>query len=529
MLIVVVISMDVSNPGGLANHAETLADYLYEYGEDKTKRKEYSGLFYTYLLSSCWEKLYSRFSSWQRLGLIRSFEEKVVLLEGHLKLIGSLVGPNVDFMEQGPGSGDMTFTQFLYLNGDAIFGSDAGSGMLVSVLPPDLGLSNSVFDKLREAIYDASKDSKSYLYTKETSLGFHYLVYCAFLLAGHAIREIKDHHVGLNQTGAENKEGYHELVDKFKGRIRAAVLPMKFLHCVLSSTVFKRHIGIWTNDGESIDNILPKWLEKSDNLKFGKKRLLLSKLKLGPSKEVPSEEVLSGTDDDDDDAPEVCKFIYRCKLDFNDASLQMTGILGLPMFYGWVRTFVAHFLAKRNLEVYTAQLASYGVNKRPEIKVFAVNSEKYRMPTWEDFEVVIQNALVDTSVEDTAKIIKIVKEKVTSGKGLGAANRSLHIFRNAIEGGKKKKDHYSLIMHCEAVVAALLDYRRSHNQSMVSSTSTDPESTILAELSKVLGLVPECEFFHSCLPRTWPIIWFRFQNYAALYVGNFSKFSEWDT
>ena len=79
--------------------------------------------------------------------------------------------------------------------------------------------------------------------------------------------------------------------------------------------MFKRHIGIWTNDGESIDNILPKWLEKSDNLKFGKKRLVLSKLKLGPSKEVPSKEVLSGTgyehdEHDVDDTPEVCKFIY---------------------------------------------------------------------------------------------------------------------------------------------------------------------------------------------------------------------------
>ena len=228
MLIVVVISMDVSSSSGLANHIESLADYLYNYGEHKTHQKKYSGLFYIYLLSSCWEKLYSRLSSWQRLGLIQSFEEKVALLKGHLDLIGNSVGPNIDFMEEGPGSGDETFTQFLYLNRNAIFGSNAGLGMLVSVLPPDLGLSNSIFDKLREAIYDASKDNKSYIYTKETSLVFHYLAYCAFLLASQAIREIKDHHVGLNQTGAENKEGYHELVDKFKGRIRVAVLPMKF-------------------------------------------------------------------------------------------------------------------------------------------------------------------------------------------------------------------------------------------------------------------------------------------------------------
>ena len=100
---------------------------------------------------------------------------------------------------------------------------------------------------------------------------------------------------------------------------------------------------------------------------------------------------------------------------------------------------MAHFLAKQNLEVYTVQLVSYGIHKQPEIKLYAVNSEKYRMPTWEDFEEIIRNALVDTSVEDTAKIIKIVKEKTTSGKGLGAANHSLHIFQNVIEGGKKKK------------------------------------------------------------------------------------------
>ena len=190
----------------------------------------------------------------------------------------------------------------------------------------------------------------------------------------------------------------------------------------------------------------------------------------------------------------------------------MSGVSGLKMFFGWVRTFVAHFLGKRNLEVYTIQLASIDLNKRPEIRVLAVNSEQYRVPSWEEFEKVIQSALVDTSEKDSADIIRSLKEKVTSGKGLAPdAKRSVFFLKEIIE--KRQKETCNLLMHCEAVVVALLE------------SSTNPKSSILAELSKVLGHVPKCRICHSCLPRTWPTIWFRFQDYAALSVGNFSKFS----
>ena len=190
----------------------------------------------------------------------------------------------------------------------------------------------------------------------------------------------------------------------------------------------------------------------------------------------------------------------------------MSGVSGLKMFFGWVRTFVAHFLGKRNLEVYTIQLASVDLNKRPEIRVLAVNSEQYRVPSWEEFEKVIQSALVDTSEKDSADIIRSLKEKVTSGKGLAPdAKRSVFFLKEIIE--KRQKETCNLLMHCEAVVAALLE------------SSTNPKSSILAELSKVLGHVPKCRICHSCLPRTWPTIWFRFKDYAALSVGNFSKFS----
>lgn len=193
----------------------------------------------------------------------------------------------------------------------------------------------------------------------------------------------------------------------------------------------------------------------------------------------------------------------------------MSGVSGLKMFFGWVRTFVAHFLAKRNLEVCTVRLASAGFNERPEIRVLAVNSEEYRVPSWEEFEKVIQNALVDSPEKDRVDIIRNLKEKVISGKGLARdTTTSLQFFKSIIEGGLET---CNLLMHCEAVVAALLE-------SLTKFNNND----ILAELSKVLGHVPKCRIFHSCLPRTWPAIWFRFQNYAALSVGNFSKFSGWN-
>jgi hypothetical protein len=198
-------------------------------------------------------------------------------------------------------------------------------------------------------------------------------------------------------------------------------------------------------------------------------------------------------------------------LDVNNSSLQMSGVSGLQMFFGWVRTFVAHFLGKRNLEVYTAHLASANINNRPQIKVLAVNSEQYRVPSWGEFEKVIRDALLDISEEDKGDIIEALRNKIITGKGLAPdADRSLFFLREIIEN--RHKETCNLIMHCEAVVAALLESQKDDN-------------LILAELSKVLGHVPKCRIFHSCLLRTWPTIWFRFQNYAALFVGNFSKFS----
>jgi len=117
--------MDVSTPKGLADHAETLSDYLYEYGAHPLQRSKHSLRFFDYLLSACWEKLHRRFCSWRRLGLIRNFEERVDLLNGHLDMIGTSAGPNKDFMVRGPG--DRTLTHFLYLNRESVYAAVGSS------------------------------------------------------------------------------------------------------------------------------------------------------------------------------------------------------------------------------------------------------------------------------------------------------------------------------------------------------------------------------------------------------------------
>jgi hypothetical protein len=335
--LIVVISMDVSSPHGLAGHAETLADYLYEYGSNPDGRSEISMIFSEYLLSVCWDKLYGRFCSWERLGLIRIFEEDVGMLVEHLK-----VELNDSLSE--PGIGDQTLVNFLFTYKDTIFGN-----MLPSVVPKD-HLPVSVFDKFREAVvyaYD-NQDLKS-IYTKETALGFHYLVYCVFLLAGQALKKIKDHSQPVRHIVAENRSShaakeknkeYRSQIEAFKNHIKAAIIPMKFLQFVLTSSVFKAHIRIWTNDGESLHCLLPKWTEKKDNLFFGIKRQIIAESRLGPQEEspieggngdgdTPNESPTGGgensdaskespsegdedhyDDDDDDDAPEVCNFIW---------------------------------------------------------------------------------------------------------------------------------------------------------------------------------------------------------------------------
>ena len=91
---------------------------------------------------------------------------------------------------------------------------------------------------------------------------------------------------------------------------------------------------------------------------------------------------------------------------------------------------------------------------------------------------------MDTSEKDKGNIIRALREKIISGKGLAAeAARSVFFLRKIIENGHEET--CNLLMHCESVVATLLESQKKNNNH------------ILAELSKVSNLVmcPSVEFF----------------------------------
>lgn len=222
-------------------------------------------------------------------------------------MIGELGGPNESYLDRGPG--DHTLVVFLHRNKKFIWED------MIPLALTDYNknsskqwpLAISEFDKLREAIDKAYMGDLKCLYTKDTAMGFHYLVYLTFLLAGQAFEAINYHcgPAGLRAVGARKQIDYQSKLKEFRAYLGAAVQTTKFLQCVLSSTVFKRHIGVWTCDGESLHFLLPKWSEKKESLAFGKERGILSRTKVGPSKESPSED----DQDNDDDSPEVCKSI----------------------------------------------------------------------------------------------------------------------------------------------------------------------------------------------------------------------------
>ena len=161
------------------------------------------------------------------------------------------------------------------------------------------------------------------------------------------------------------------------------------------------------------------------------------------------------------------------------------------MFNRWVTIFVAHFLAKQTLEFQSRRIfqAKPDAFKKPKIRVFAVSSEQYLVPSWSEFEHVIREAFTAKGEEDTVeRIITSLVNKIKTGDGLTrevSLSHPLTVIREVINGCSQPT--YNLRMHCEAVFAALLD---AHNRAQSkSSADTDADLETLAKFFKVHSLV----------------------------------------
>jgi hypothetical protein len=299
--LIVFTRLDVSTPEGLANHAESVACYLYDYGlngSNKTLRTVYSTSFFRYLLAACWPKLHSRFCSWKALGFIQQLELKITGDE----LEQLLKDEDCPKIKSEIGHGDRSLADFFSSNKIFLLAMvneyykklpDEVKSRLLDLTQSPYG-SALTFDAFSKAAELPSGVLK--LYTKDTVLDFHCLLYFSFLMAGKALSLIKDARVQFNQKSKEN-DTYKE---NYKEAIKAAEVSIRFLVYMLSSTAFRSHMDFWTEGGRTLKLILPCFEKKSDYLTFGKDRGILGSAKMGPQN---AEEAL------EDDTTEVRKKI----------------------------------------------------------------------------------------------------------------------------------------------------------------------------------------------------------------------------
>ena len=307
--------MDVKTPSGLANHAESVSSYLYEYGRaSKARRSEFSRSFFLYLLASSWEKLHWRFRSWRALGFIMQLEEAIISgrIEKHLTEIGGSYAPSKPPEELGPG--DRTLADFF--SGNQTFVLDMITTTwkdLPQTIRSKFPIEKLSEGKLPEKLFEdffkpfgvaavhARSSKRGPLYTKESAMSFHYLLYFSFLIAGTALSKIKDSLHALKNASASE---YEKSTDLYKQAILAAEFPYRLLICVLSSKALRVHMDLWTNHGTELKTLLPVFEKKQEYLKFGKERHILPSSKLGPQNLDDSEGDVVG-DDEVDEVDEV--------------------------------------------------------------------------------------------------------------------------------------------------------------------------------------------------------------------------------
>jgi hypothetical protein len=287
--LIVSTSIHADTPKGLADHAESVSSYLFDYGRatDGKRRNTLSQSFFCYLFAASWYKMHLRFCSWQALGFIEMLE--TYLGEKFAQKVKDYEDSNLTLPEE-LGPGDRTLATFFIKNKSQLVFSMTDIGKM---LPPRqfyhlFEEENQVaiplmLDKFDEAAKLAGKDGKA-LYNIEIAAIFHCILYFSFLLVGRTLARLKGYRDKFNKKGNKTFRDY-------KAAVRAAELPVRFLVYLLSSRAFKLHMGVWTNEGIDIKPVLPIFEKKASYLDFGKNRKILGPSRMGSSSDSLEVEV----------------------------------------------------------------------------------------------------------------------------------------------------------------------------------------------------------------------------------------------
>jgi len=146
--------------------------------------------------------------------------------------------------------------------------------------------------------------------------------------------------------------------------------------------------------------------------------------------------------------------------------------------YGWMKTFISHYAAKRILEGYCARhLTQRDPGSVVQINFIAVRGERRLVASWEAMKATITSVVVPSFLEDY--ITSLEKEiRATGTDGLAIFST----FRSLLQGDKVSR-HF--VVHCETLLVAFAKF----GPEFITDLS-DAEKESLKRLSEVTFVPP---------------------------------------
>ena len=229
------IHSKTSTPVTLEQHAKAVASYLNDVkSKSGATQVDLARSFYSYLVTVCWEKIFSRISSWSSVGFILGL--RTVLKNGDVDTAIDHFPWNS--LDEERRSGDRTLVLTLM---------DA-SVEAIPIMMKTLDTKYQSVDQLISVVETAVADDGDYrIYTESTARQFHCLVLAAFLKFTKALNEIKTADRNVSATFKVIGMVFDALLYQRANRVpffRSFAIWARILTCILASPSFEDHLRV---------------------------------------------------------------------------------------------------------------------------------------------------------------------------------------------------------------------------------------------------------------------------------------------
>ena len=190
--------------------------------------------------------MYRRISGWSALAFIQSWFIYEPFFKARIESHDFLHDP--ELIRRGPG--DKTLAKHLLGNVTAL--EKLASKLKLPDFQPLINRAKSGAGPI---------EGEGALYTKETALSFHQLVYGTLIWYGSSLRRVKVVWEGDYANLASMKSAFMDL----------KILSRQLTY-ILCSSAFKQHIKVITMKGSGVITLLPKYDQREACLKFGSEK-----------------------------------------------------------------------------------------------------------------------------------------------------------------------------------------------------------------------------------------------------------------